>query len=569
MQNDTVKLILRSKSFPIPYIFRHLIDISAKISRSLIYNSNHEYQVESTVSDEVFLSFIDYLVNDKLPEIEIETFNEFFLLSEEFEILQDFVEEKRGQFGEYLVNLNGLKDNKNFSYLIYAEKVALKLYDYIENYGDILIKLPIQTLHIVFNHEKRNLTNHNRAYEMINKYFERTNDRNVFILLESLDGSKLSKSNIDESFKKRKSRLNYMPNIEFFYLSDSFEKQRKLEEKVTELENIIKIMNKHNEKVKNQILLKHQNEMKNLQIEISKEIDWKINELKKKFDEDKNLLIAQNKEEILNIKKNHANEIDVLKKQINLHKEKLTKIQSSLNEHVNEHQDKNDADIFFNDDEINNEDEKEEEENNDDEISDEYEKEEEENNDAENDYRLVNQAIREANANMLTTVIVRNIPFSATAKDLGNFLNEKFGDIKDVRILQERYFGKLYSRGIGFAEFKTQESCKKAISADFVEFKAPDETAPRRLRIFQAIPKKPSYKVFIKGIPQGTTEEDIINAFQPVKPIKVKMLRYDSDINIKNTESRVFKMGKRSVRFAGRRRFRRRHAPRNNLNSET
>lgn len=329
MQNDSFKLILRSKSFTIPSVFKNLVNISQTISRSLIFNSNHEYQVESNVSDEVFQSFIEYLVNDRLPEIEIETFDEFLQLSEEFQILREFIEEKRGQFGEYLVNLNGLKDTKNVNHSIYTEKVAMKLDDYIENYGDILMKLPIQTLHIVFNHKKRNLTNHNDAYEMINKYFERTNDRNVFILLESLDGSKLSKSNIEESFKKRKSRMNYMPNIKFSYLSDSFEKQRKLEEKVTELENVIKdfflkyenekkLMSQQIEKDKSEILVRNQNELKNLQNEISKEIDCKVNEFKKKYEDEHNLLIQQNEKEISILKKNHSEEIEKLNEKIEL-----------------------------------------------------------------------------------------------------------------------------------------------------------------------------------------------------------------------------------------------------------
>ena len=199
----------------------------------------------------------------------------------------------------------------------------MKLDDYIENYGDILMKLPIQTLHIVFNHKKRNLTNHNDAYEMINKYFERTTEKNVFILLESLDGSKLSKSSIEESFKKRKSRMNYMPNIEFSYFSDSFEKQRKLEEKVTELENVIKdfflkyenekkLMSQQIEKDKSEILVRNKNELKNLQMEISKEIDCKVNEFKKKYEDEHNLLIQQNEKEISILKKNHSEEIEKL-----------------------------------------------------------------------------------------------------------------------------------------------------------------------------------------------------------------------------------------------------------------
>ena len=209
------------------------------------------------------------------------------------------------------------------------------------------------------------------------------------------------------------------------------------------------------------------------------------------------------------------------------------------------------------------------------------------------------QQNQQVDPSVSTTAFVRNIPYTATAKDLGDFFNQQFGDIKDVRILQERYYGKPYSRGIGFVEFKTAESLQKALSAQNVEFKAPNDSQARRLVILQARPKKQHNTAFVKGIPAGTKDEDLINAFQSVKPVQAKIVRPDNDrflgfafvkfaspedlnnalqnnrnINLGQNQSRVFfartnldEQGRGGRRFRGRRRFGRRRAPKNNNNN--
>lgn len=201
-----------------------------------------------------------------------------------------------------------------------------------------------------------------------------------------------------------------------------------------------------------------------------------------------------------------------------------------------------------------------------------------------------------------TTAFVRNIPYSATAKELCDFFNQQFGEIKDVRILQEKYFGKSYSRGIGFVEFKSPESLQKALTQQNVEFKASDDQQARRLVILQARPKRQHNTAFVKGIPAGTKDDDLINAFNQIKPIQAKIVRQDNErflgfafvkfsspedltnalqnnrtIKLPNSqnESRVFfartnldeQTGRRR-RYPGRRRFQRRRAPKSNNNQQ-
>lgn len=340
MEKDSFEFILKSGTFSVPSIFKHLVNIPTKISKSLVFDNQHQYKVESDVSEEVFQSFLNYLINDTLPDIQINNFNEFLQLNQEFQLLDDIIEEKKKQFGEYLINLSGIKDNKNTNYPVFTEKIAMNLDDYIDKYGQELIKLPIQTLHIIFNHHKRYLTQHDIAYDLIKQHFEQTRDANIFVLLESLEGSKLSKSNIEECFKLRELRCNHMPSIDFTYLSDSLEKINKLEEKFSEFQNkyesekILLIQNY--EKNKEEIMIKHENEINNVKNEILKEIKNEINNFQNKYESEKKALIEehekdkkeivlQHKKEISDIQKNYSDEI----KQLN---DKIKSLEIKLNE---------------------------------------------------------------------------------------------------------------------------------------------------------------------------------------------------------------------------------------------
>lgn len=217
MEKEIFQLLLDSKTFNVPSIFKHMLDISPKIVNILIFNKNHQYQVESKVSENVFQSFLKYLINDDIPDIQIDNFNEYLQLSKEFKILDDIIKAKSNEFGEYFINLNALNNIKNTDLSDYEEQVALNLDDYLEKYGKELMNTPIQSLVNIFNHKKRKLTQHDLSYNLIGQHFENSKNFEIFVLLDSLDGSKLSKSNLEESFSLYEFRMNHMPAIEFSY----------------------------------------------------------------------------------------------------------------------------------------------------------------------------------------------------------------------------------------------------------------------------------------------------------------------------------------------------------------
>lgn len=76
MLQRTFLLILKSKSYTIPTIFPHILDMSPEVYNKIIFDQNHSYRVESNVSQQVFQSFVNYMINDEKPDVTIETFNQ-------------------------------------------------------------------------------------------------------------------------------------------------------------------------------------------------------------------------------------------------------------------------------------------------------------------------------------------------------------------------------------------------------------------------------------------------------------------------------------------------------------
>lgn len=82
------KLLFNSKEKEILRRFSRIGELPDSIFTCLTSNP-YQYEIQSVVSDEVILPFIDYLVYGRDFEIHVENVIEFFLLSQEFGTLSD------------------------------------------------------------------------------------------------------------------------------------------------------------------------------------------------------------------------------------------------------------------------------------------------------------------------------------------------------------------------------------------------------------------------------------------------------------------------------------------------
>ena len=102
--------------------------------------------------------------------------------------------------------------------------MAQNLDFYIVHYGKELINLPIQTLINIINHPNRQITEHNRLYELIIEYHKQTNDFNIFTLLPFVDSRYLNDENKKESIDLYNYHGNFVPSFSFSSISSLISK---------------------------------------------------------------------------------------------------------------------------------------------------------------------------------------------------------------------------------------------------------------------------------------------------------------------------------------------------------
>ena len=92
--------------------------------------------------------------------------------------------------------------------------------------------------------------------------------------------------------------------------------------------------------------------------------------------------------------------------------------------------------------------------------------------------------------------------------------------------MTKRWKGKQVSRGYGFINFKTEDGLRKALGAQ-----GPIELDGFRLIVAEARPRPVRVRdtLYIQGIPEGTTKEDLMKAFEAHHPKEALVVRCNSD----------------------------------------
>lgn len=210
MKPTSIELILNSTTFTIQYSPK-LKELSDEVMKELF--DYHKYVVQSHVENNTFKSFIKYLVDDIIPEINMDNFWDYYQLSKEFGILQNEVESKISQYGDNWYNLTYIKNVDSHDLSYYEDYIAQKLDLYLSKYGQKVMEIPIQRLCNIFSHPKNKITNYNLAYETIIQYFKKTNNTEILILLTTLDASKFSEENLIDSILHCNDYFGFTPEI--------------------------------------------------------------------------------------------------------------------------------------------------------------------------------------------------------------------------------------------------------------------------------------------------------------------------------------------------------------------
>ena len=240
MEAQYIKMKIKNEILDVEIIeSEELKNVVLEISKYLV---NGIYQVKSNVHKSVFKSFIKCFRGEK-PDVHMYNINEYLKLCKEFNY-NDFgskleIDEKSYDQNKYYKDIKTIKYEQTN---IQKRDETQKLDSYLDNdeIGLFLMFLPIQTLKIIFTNAENSFTKHDRAYCLIMKQNELTEEPELFPLLDNLDGSKLSKEHLENSLNNRKKHSNYMPRVDFSYIFRLDEKIEKLEDSFKNHEDLLK-----------------------------------------------------------------------------------------------------------------------------------------------------------------------------------------------------------------------------------------------------------------------------------------------------------------------------------------
>ena len=151
--------------------------------------NDEKYYVQSKATINIFQTFLDYLTGKTkgLP-INENNIHSYIQLFDEFEISFDYPDDLQNNQLYQIFVLEYLSSNKIEDKYSYEKYISHNLEYYIDNYPKELRNVPITSLYNIFNYSDRNLQNEQKAYNFITN----SNNINFFILLNTLDSSKLS-----------------------------------------------------------------------------------------------------------------------------------------------------------------------------------------------------------------------------------------------------------------------------------------------------------------------------------------------------------------------------------------
>lgn len=179
---------LNEKIIQIPRIYELFSQISSTIAKQLFYQD--KYYVHSKVKEETFQSFINFLLKGEHPTYHADNILEYVDLFQEFEIKQNLLqtEDEINLYKKTIIQ-DLISSNQNTERKSTSEKyIAEHLDEFIEKYPNEMKRIDINSLHNIFFHKNRKLTNHDLAYRFITE--NNDNNESIFILLGSIDGRK-------------------------------------------------------------------------------------------------------------------------------------------------------------------------------------------------------------------------------------------------------------------------------------------------------------------------------------------------------------------------------------------
>jgi len=103
---------------------------------------------------------------------------------------------------------------------------------------------------------------------------------------------------------------------------------------------------------------------------------------------------------------------------------------------------------------------------------------------------------------LLKDLAVIGLPYKTTESELTEYFQQRYGEVANCQIKFDRETGK--SKGFGFIRFQEEEVAKEALLAEhYID--------GRRIQVREK--RKKPMKMYVNGLPEGTTQEDLTAYF--------------------------------------------------------
>ena len=244
------------REFPVNIKIRQLATLPQEIPD--VFDEQSTYQIKSNVKIENIPLFIDYLINKSpLPDLNMDNIVDFYNLSKEFGIIE-LTQKIDNEYSE-LLPLSFLKavTTSEIGDISDSEKyISMHLEAYLQKYPNEMYKVPFTSLYNIFYDQNRKLEDENLGYKFISRELQSSNDNDsnnnnnghqnddtLFILLKSLNSSKLKEEALKDCLSKQDDHFGFIPQIDFGFIEKVSEKVseiQNLSKKVSEIENLSK-----------------------------------------------------------------------------------------------------------------------------------------------------------------------------------------------------------------------------------------------------------------------------------------------------------------------------------------
>ncbi|KAK8835970.1 hypothetical protein M9Y10_040167 [Tritrichomonas musculus] len=218
MSKDFIFVFNSQDEIKTPFSVKLLGKLGDEIGQKIF---SGKYYVQSEVSRESFQTFLDYLYDKKEnPELTVDNYYEFQVLSEEFNgNLREYLSKKEFENIKSLSILKHSTTEVKGDVSSCEEYIAKNLDYFLENYSKEMREMRTTTLYNIFKHEKRQLKNHERAYEFIKEVVKSGKESNC-VLLKTLEGIEMSEKSIEEAFCNIEKNYGFLPEFNLSFISD-------------------------------------------------------------------------------------------------------------------------------------------------------------------------------------------------------------------------------------------------------------------------------------------------------------------------------------------------------------